>query len=237
MGRSRPTDEEKLLAAGIATGEKRGRLRTIALILEAQAAAIIAEQYSQVAAAVASGGVVAGSKALAQGLKGMWSGMWRTALYAPILMLFEQAELDTDQGKYQPPFDVRRPGFGEFLESYLDNLSNLLNETTRSNISEVLEEAKREGYSVDRTAQRIREESSDVSQNRARFIARDQLLKASKGGASAKARLSGVVVTKSRHDSNDAKVRDTHREWDGEKVGINELYSSGEMFPGEEEFN
>ena len=60
---ARPTPEEKLLAAGIATGEKRGRLAAIALILEAQAALIISEQYSQVAAAVASGGVLAGSKA------------------------------------------------------------------------------------------------------------------------------------------------------------------------------
>lgn len=245
MGRPRSARQQRkaerelevLLVAQRLQGQSEGRTAAIAAIIQTAAAGIIAQQYAQISSTVLSGGLVAGAEALRKALQGSWSLVWKAALTGPIEALFNEAEIQTDQGKYRPPFDTNRPGFAEFLDNYVEDLSQKLNATTGDAISEVLEEAKQGGWSVDKTAGRIREVAPETSRQRARTISRTELLRASRSAAHFKAERSGVVAGRRWRDSNDNRVREEHEKLDGEYAAMGEPFSNGQMVVGETDVN
>lgn len=222
---------ERALVAGLAEGERRGRLSTIAAIIEATAAALIGAHYAEVASQVLSGGIRGASEALRLASESSWRAAWAAGFRGVFQEVMNAAELPTNKGTYRPPFDTSRPGFAEFLDDYTYRFAEQVNSTSRDAIAEVLREAQAGGYSVEKTAQRLEEEAADVSRTRAKTIARTELNNAARAGAFAKARLSGVVAGKTWMHSLQPNPREEHLAQDGVTVGIDERFPDGSLYP------
>ena len=83
-------------------------------------------------------------------------------------------------------------------------------------------------------ARNLRQFYSDRSPFKAMRVARTEVSHAAGFGQREAARQSGIVKKKTWLTSRDDRVRDSHAAMDGEIVGLDKPYSSGEMYPGEE---
>lgn len=231
----KPTPEERAFALGVAAGAKAAREKELLQALLTASEFVLRSELAEVVALVLDVGVAAALEAL-DGLVDTWRRRWTISLQSPLYSIMDEAPVVTDRGPAKLPLDVRSERSGGFFSRYLEKLAELVTRTSRDRVGEVLEEARREGMSVERAAQRLREAEPELTTQRATFIARNELVNASRAAAHEKARSSGVVSHRSRHASSDRRVRDSHERWDGEKVTMDEKYSSGEWYPGELEF-
>lgn len=92
-----------------------------------------------------------------------------------------------------------------------------------------------ENIGTRKIAMNIRQFYTDRSPFKSMRIARTEVSHAAGFGQREAARQSGVVKTKSWLTSRDDRVRDSHVVMEGETVGLNESYSDGSMFPGEQD--
>jgi SPP1 gp7 family putative phage head morphogenesis protein len=111
-----------------------------------------------------------------------------------------------------------------------------ITETTRTKVNEIIRLGLEEGKTATEIAQMIREDTA-FSQVRSQLIARTETTKAFNGAPTDSLKeygaASGRVFTKTWSGVLDDRERDEHVEMEGETVGIDDVFSNGEDYPGE----
>jgi SPP1 gp7 family putative phage head morphogenesis protein len=125
-------------------------------------------------------------------------------------------------------FDLHNARADKFIKGRAGKYAGQVVGTTHKTLRETLLEGFREGESVSQLAKRIRHEFDIADRHRAIVIARTEVIGASNAGSLEGMRQSGVVKKKEWLASLDDRVRDSHVSMDGQVVGINELFTSGD---------
>ena len=107
-----------------------------------------------------------------------------------------------------------------------------ISDTTLEKLKRTLAEGVANGESIPNLASRISGVYDEAKGSRAIKIARTETISASNSGAY-NAYKQGGVKKKEWLATMDDRVRDEHAAMNGEIVGLNEVFSNGEMFPGE----
>jgi hypothetical protein len=113
-------------------------------------------------------------------------------------------------------------------------LSGSISETTQQQIRDVIAQARRDGVGVGELAKRIRSDvfGDQISTARATTIARTETVGALNEGAMLKAKQGGIFRAKQWVSQRDGRVRDTHRNAEGQGwIPIDQLYSNGLDYP------
>lgn len=125
--------------------------------------------------------------------------------------------------------------FTSELDSWLDERTEFftkkINETTYDQLSNQMREGVAAGESYDDIARRVSNQIDEISEGRARTIARTEV-----HSAQQKANFEGyrqVGVESKIWVAAFINTRDTHAEIDGEEVPIDRTFSNGLMFPGD----
>lgn len=106
-------------------------------------------------------------------------------------------------------------------------------ETTRKFISKTIEKAGIEGLSIPNTVKLLQSEWKELTKNRAKVIARTEIISASNGGSFIGAASTGLDLEKEWLSTKDSRTRDTHRNLNGQKVAMNSEFSNGLAYPGD----
>lgn len=151
-----------------------------------------------------------------------------------------------------PKYHLNKKGFGDnvkFIKSVLDFFKRHLlskvvvpiNRTTTKFIEDTLNDAIRNGWGADETANRL--EDDDLTKARARMIVRTETVRAANFAQLAAADNEIYEVEKEWIAVEDSRTRTwastrgkadhTHAGVDGQRVGLYEPYSNGLMFPGD----
>ena len=153
----------------------------------------------------------------------------------------EQLDAIYKRLKKERPLDLE---FGDrkIAESMIDLSAFEIASTTAKSIRKIIEQGLLQGLSVDDMAELIKEDTR-FGFKRARTIARTESTKAINLAADQSfqsAANEGIPIRKQWLSSQDDKVRETHRELDGQIVGVNEEFiipSTGERAPSPAEFS
>lgn len=229
----RKLEKQLARAAALSAIREREKGHIKALLVAAQL--VLMAEAAEIAVRLSEGGIGAAQRML-ETVSPVWAARWIGALSGPLFNIMDGAPIPTDKGSSKLPLNITSNEGREFFEGYVSKVAEQVTSTSQSKIGEVLRKAREEGLSVDEARKRVQEAAPEMARYRAEAITRNELLSASKAAAHHKAVSSGVLAEKSRHDSADERVRPKHQEWDGERVGINEKFSSEEDYPGETEF-
>lgn len=105
------------------------------------------------------------------------------------------------------------------------NFSNSITETTRDLLVKVLAQAQADGLGIDDTIKLL--EDTELSQNRARLIARTETVTAANSGAHLAAKESGIKVQKVWIATHDIRTRDDHYRVSSAAIEIDEPFDVG----------
>lgn len=111
-----------------------------------------------------------------------------------------------------------------------------ITETTRKNVRQVIDEGIAEGLSERVIAENIRAVSPTIADSRSQTIARTETHGAANLAAEATARASGLEMVREWAASRGNRTRDTHRDADGQRVGMGEYFDVGRAklrYPGD----
>ena len=111
-----------------------------------------------------------------------------------------------------------------------------ITDTTRRVVRQVLGEAARQGSSIPQAARALRERIAALAPRRARLIARTELIAAANQGSLMGAEATGLALRKQWLATPSARTRPTHRNADGQAVGMREFFSVGgsaARYPGD----
>jgi uncharacterized protein with gpF-like domain len=103
------------------------------------------------------------------------------------------------------------------------NTSQKITDTTIETIRSILSQAAVNGWSIEQITQKI--QSPDLSYNRAKLIARTEVISSANGAAVENAKSLGFEVKKEWVAALDSRTRADHRKLNGQVVGMNELFS------------
>lgn len=116
----------------------------------------------------------------------------------------------------------------------LATLATHVTETTRQILqAQVLDAGVLEGESIAQLRDRILGTFDGLAKWRAELIARTEVVGGCNAASNVVARETGVVTGRTWLATKDARTRDTHRELDGVRVGLDEPYPNGCRFPGD----
>lgn len=116
----------------------------------------------------------------------------------------------------------------------LATLATHVTETTRQILqAQVLDAGVLEGESIAKLRDRILGTFDGLAKWRAELIARTEVVGGCNAASNVVARETGVVTGRTWLATKDARTRDTHRELDGVRVGLDEPYPNGCRFPGD----
>lgn len=120
-----------------------------------------------------------------------------------------------------------------FKKFLLEKVVLPISNTTRSRIDEVLQDAVRDGWTVDQAVKEL--EDTDILRNRAMMIVRTETVRALNFSQMAAADSEDVEMDKQWIAIEDSRVRRSHSHAgvDGQRVAIDEPFSNGLMFPGD----
>jgi len=133
----------------------------------------------------------------------------------------ELKSLDT---KEDPP-DSWFQEVARFLQEVGAEEVRRIAETTRKDIVGILEDAREDGLGVEEMAKLLEDEISEVNRRRGRVIARTEVITASNKASQHGAKQTGLTLEKEWFDSNDARVRRSHRAVDGQRVPMDDVYT------------
>lgn len=119
------------------------------------------------------------------------------------------------------PFDVYNPLVVEWLEYYAGNDCKLVTETTITQLRDSLIEAYLAGESIPKIAERVSAIFAEAKENRAKTIARTEIIAASNQGAYFGYKQTGVIEKKGWLAALDERTRQAHVEA-GQKYGDDE---------------
>jgi len=116
-----------------------------------------------------------------------------------------------------------------------------ISQTIRQDIVNILAETREDGAGAEEMAQILEEEIEEVNRRRGRVIARTEVISASNFGSQHGAKQTGLTLEKVWVDSDDPRVRRSHRVVDGQQIPIDDPYiwespESGRVqadFPGD----
>lgn len=132
-------------------------------------------------------------------------------------------------------FNVNSPKVRDFMRKFGAERINDVNKTTRDRVRTVLVDGIDSGASIDQIAEDIGHVFDVAEGSRAVTIARTEVARSSNFGALEGYRQVGVEE-KEWLATQDAAVRETHEEADGQVVGIDEEFEVGDatcQFPGD----
>lgn len=121
---------------------------------------------------------------------------------------------------------------GSWLQNKVEIFSRKINDTTFNQLKVQFVESIENGEDRDKLVKRIRDTYGDISESRAKIIARTEVQGAMQKGTFEGYKQSGVTI-KIWTAVLDSKTRDTHALLDGEEKPIDSPFSNGLMFPGE----
>ncbi len=222
-----------LLAKERATGFLKGQGAALRAALEERARELLKDDLRAIRAILVSVGL---SGAATEVGKADWAGRWKRGLKGLLLRAAKESTKPREEalGSFDPEDD---PEAKDWFEGYVVKLADDVTETTKEKVTDILREAQRNGLSMDEAAGLIDASFDEISPGRARRIARTELGRASKGAAFFQAKRSGLAITKTRRSMRDDRVRDEHRDIDGETVPVEARYSNSERFCGELSIN
>lgn len=108
-----------------------------------------------------------------------------------------------------------------------------ITETTREIIRRSLDKSITEGLGIDKAAKRLMTEWKELTRNRAKLIARTEIVSGSNQGSFIGAKSTGLDLKKSWLATRDSRTRDSHRNMDGELVEMDDVFSNGMSYPGD----
>ena len=128
-------------------------------------------------------------------------------------------------------FDVTNPEVIKWIKKRVGLLIKSISNTTLEKLRKALAAGVDAGESIPLLAGRISDVFVDAKGYRSTLIARTETIASSNSGALEAYKQSGVVEKKEWLATMDDRVRDEHASMNGEKVGLNEAFSNGEMAP------
>lgn len=123
-------------------------------------------------------------------------------------------------------FDMRNPLVTDYLDGFRDVKLVGINDTTASTIRDVVLRANEEGQGIDEIRRRIGGVFDDAKGYRAERIARTEAVGSANAANVAAWQLSGLVDEKEWLSVQDDQTRETHASMDGQKVKINDTFTS-----------
>lgn len=117
-------------------------------------------------------------------------------------------------------FDMQNPLVKDYLADFRDVTLVGTNALTQTAVRDTLLEGVQAGEGIDDLKARIRLVFADAEGYRAERIARTEVVTASNGANVAAYQISGVVDEKEWLATRDSQTRETHKEMDGQAVGI-----------------
>lgn len=135
-------------------------------------------------------------------------------------------------------FDLEAPFIRDFITARANQLAGQVTDTTYSAIQQALADGVSQGLSIDDLALRVQDVFDVASSNRAKTIARTEVISASNGSASlAAAQLpADVAAGQEWISTRDDRTRDDHADADGQIVAMgNPFEVAGEslQYPGD----
>lgn len=130
---------------------------------------------------------------------------------------------------YDPWDDSIKEAASTYIGTKITNICNV----TRAQLQAVLAEGLEKTSSPDKIAAELRKAYAGMSARRSYTIARTEVMSASNFASHRAATHLGMATTKMWISSRDYRVRDSHRNLDGQKVGINEKFSNELHYPCE----
>lgn len=122
----------------------------------------------------------------------------------------------------------------EFFQTNLLNKAVLpITETTKQIIREVLDEATKEGWGVDKTIYELQRQTGEINERRARVIVRTETVRAMNAGSLLGAEKGNLVMEKVWITAKDERVRGSHRALDGRHLDMTDVFPNGCSFPGD----
>lgn len=100
-----------------------------------------------------------------------------------------------------------------------------IGETTLKHVRTVLEEAVKEGYSIEKTVSFMKDRFGEINATRARVIARTEIISSSNQGSLLGAQSTGLKMNKEWLATRDSRTRATHKHVDGQVVDMNEDFT------------
>lgn len=160
---------------------------------------------------------------------------WRARFAAPINAAARGA-VERLASSVGVDFAVLQPGLQRFVEREVAFLVTSVTDTTKDGIRRAVAAALEAGDGLPELATRIAE-IGEFAPSRAKLIARTETTRATNGAQRETireyGRESGLTIRKSWLTAGDDRVRDEHRELDGETVGVDEPFSNGRLAPDE----
>ena len=129
-------------------------------------------------------------------------------------------------------FDIKVERIAQYIAERT-NLVKGINDITYRKLKEIVIQVVQEGKTVIDLRDEIRGMFKDMTAGRAMTIARTETVGAYNFGTVEAWRQSGVVQTKTWLSARDDRVRDSHKELDGETVPLDQIFSNGLEFPGQ----
>jgi SPP1 gp7 family putative phage head morphogenesis protein len=159
------------------------------------------------------------------------------ALAYPLVLSTGAAGVRRAAARLGLSFDVLQPGLLKFAEAETAFLASVMGESTGRAVVDAVQKGLAEGDTVRQLTQRL-EGLPEFSRDRARLVARTETTRAWNGAQ----RRSMSEYSRSHEDklvhkvwvsSRDDRVRDEHRELDGQQQLVDELFTNGLQQPGE----
>lgn len=124
-----------------------------------------------------------------------------------------------------------------FRTTLLEKAVLPITDTTKKRVREVLEEANKEGWGVDKTVREINDK--DLSRKRAEVITRTESVRATNLGAMMGAAAKGIKLVKKWIAVGDSRTRPDHKYLNGQEVEFMERFITPDgftlMYPGDPE--
>lgn len=132
-------------------------------------------------------------------------------------------------GQFGVSFDLEAPWVQAFIQDRANQLAAGVTDTTYASVQQALADGAAAGESIDDIAGRVRDVFADASTNRAKTIARTEVVSASNGSAVESARQlpADVVRGKEWISTSDERTRDEHADADGQVVPVDGAFDVG----------
>jgi HK97 family phage portal protein len=133
-------------------------------------------------------------------------------------------------------FSLENPEVQRAIRKRVNKLTDNVTDTTYQSIKDQVSEGRSAGEGTREIAERIREKvfNGEITKARAETIARTETVGAMNHGELIAARESGVIASKEWLTQGDGKVRDSHSDIDGERVGLEDTFGNGLRHPGDQ---
>lgn len=135
-----------------------------------------------------------------------------------------------------PPTEQADLVMQRWISDFGGDLIVEISETTKRNVRKAVEDGIANGMGEKEIAKQIRALAPSIADSRSQTIARTETHGAANLAAQATAKATGLQLMREWSASRGNRTRDTHRDADGQVVGIDELFSVGNAklrFPGD----